>query len=85
MADNEELQDRIRKVLNDDPTISDPTRISIVVQKEGPLFRKKEVVKISGKVAHEAEKKKVEAIVSQHAGDRPVENTLTVSDKAATH
>jgi hypothetical protein len=63
--------------VREDPTISDPTRVIVSVAKEGPIFRKKEVVTLEGRVQAAIEVQKAEAAVHRKFPNIEIKNKLT--------
>lgn len=76
MADDKDLLKIAQTAIQEDPTISNPVNIITTIHKEGPIFRKKTVIKLEGTVssAHEAEK--VEKTVKLKLPDVEVRNNL---------
>ena len=66
----------IQKVINEDPTLTDATKISVEVASAGPFWNRQTVVRIVGKTANERERSKVEAVVRNHAPEAQIENAL---------
>lgn len=66
----------VQSAIQQDPTISDPTRIVVSVDKVGPIFRKREVITLEGTVRHPHEVDKVEEVVSRKLPNVPVSNVL---------
>ncbi|MFP4114630.1 MAG: hypothetical protein ACOC2Y_05670 [Spirochaetota bacterium] len=77
MSDNEMIQKEAQTAVREDPTISDPTRIIVSVSKEGPLFRKKHVVTLEGRVRTAIEVKKAEEAVQRKLPDISIRNELS--------
>ncbi|MFW5777021.1 MAG: hypothetical protein ACOC2N_00690 [Spirochaetota bacterium] len=77
MADNQTIREQAQTAVRDDPTISDPTRILVSVTKEGPLFRKKHVVTLEGRVQSPIEVKKAEEAVQRRLPNVPIKNELS--------
>ncbi len=79
MQDPEEVRNKVEKLLNDDPTLTDPTKIITRVEKVGPIFKKRIELKLEGKVANEQEKHKVNQILNSHFRDSlTIDNQITV-------
>lgn len=69
---------QVRRKLEDNPTLSDPTKIVLNHHREGPLFRKRDVLAIAGKCADDNEAQKIEGIVKdQLDGVAEVRNELS--------
>jgi len=71
------LQEKILKVLSADPTLTDPSRVSVSVEKKG-LFGKEKVY-LSGTVKSETERKKIHTLAQNSAAGREIVDTLHVS------
>lgn len=69
MSDTNAIRAQVEKLIGDDPTLSDPTRIIAQVSRVGPLFKKRLLVTLDGKVHTEFERRKVEQIIRDHFGD----------------
>lgn len=76
MRDPEEVRDTAQTAVREDPTITDPTKILVSVEKKGPLFRKKQVVILEGTVKSEIETKKAAEDVQRKLPDIEIENRL---------
>lgn len=76
MRDPEEVRDTAQTAVREDPTITDPTKILVSVEKKGPLFRKKQVVILEGTVKSEIETKKAVEVVQRKLPDIEIENRL---------
>jgi hypothetical protein len=75
--DTDFIMEQAYNAIREDPTISDPTRVLVSVSKEGPLFRKKEVVTLEGRVQAPIEVVKAEAAVRRKFPDIEIKNVLT--------
>jgi len=67
------------KVVGNDPTIRDPSRILFSVEKKGPMFKKRECLIVDGSVANSTEFQKVEQILEQKNMEYEVMNKLKIS------
>lgn len=76
MADFDKLLSAVRTAIQEDPTITDPTRITVSAQKDGPIFRKEAVIRLEGSVRFASEVDKVAGIVSRKAPTARIENNL---------
>lgn len=79
--DEQELIQRIRKQLEQEPAVEDPMQIDLVVERRGALFNRRSVVNVSGRITDETQGRKIEdAIQSAVSGldDVEVENNLVV-------
>ena len=75
----EEIEAKIRQLLDNDPTLSDSQKIVPRTEKVGPLFRKRIVVTIEGKVPSESEKYAVDQILNHQFMDSlNIKNQLEV-------
>lgn len=72
MQSAEELRSQVERLIGDDPTFTDATKIVASVDKVGPLFKKRLRVKVEGKVANEHEKQKIEQILNARYHDSVV-------------
>ena len=77
MADDDTIREQVQTAIRNDPTISDPTRVVVSVTKEGPLFRKKQVVTLEGRVKSPIEVKKAEEAVQRKLAATPIKNNLS--------
>lgn len=75
----EQLVDTITKAIQEDPTITDSTHIVVSARREGPLFKKKDILVLEGTVAHDWEIKKVSQIIERKIPGTPVENHLVAN------
>jgi hypothetical protein len=78
MQEAERIQTEIQKVIADDPTIQDSSRIIVMVEKRSFWKGGKETVVLTGSVRSESDKVKVERIAQQHAAGRQVQDSLVV-------
>ena len=76
MADLDKLLTAVRTAIQEDPTISDPTKIMVSAQRNGPIFRKQDVILLEGSVRYASEVDKVADIVSRKAPSARIENSL---------
>ncbi len=74
---NEKVME-IRKRLDNDPLISDPSRVYLSAEKKGTLLKKYTCVFLEGNVANEMEQKEVEKVVRESAADCEVVENLKV-------
>ena len=77
MADFDDLINTVRVAIQEDPTITDPTKIMVSARKEGPIFRKQTVVQLDGAVKNPAEINKIGDIAARKAPNARIENNLT--------
>jgi len=76
MADDQDLLKIAQTAIQEDPTISNPVNIITTVQREGPIFRKKTVIKLDGTVSSAHEVDKVEQTVKRKLPNVGVQNNL---------
>lgn len=77
MPDDQTIREVAQTAIREDPTISDPTRIVVSVSKEGPLFRKRQVVTLEGSVRAPIEVKKAEETVQRKLPSVEIRNELS--------
>ncbi|MFO7780852.1 MAG: hypothetical protein R6W94_04435 [Spirochaetia bacterium] len=76
----QEVIDQVLRYVSQDPTISDPSKISVRADKRGGMFNKRTVVVLEGKAQNELEIKAIGDMVAAKVGDEvDVENRLGVS------
>lgn len=85
MQSADEVRSQVEKLIGEDPTLTDPTKIFARVDKVGPVFRKRLRVTVEGKVASEREKQKIEQILNAHYHDSLVINNQVVVQAHQTH
>ncbi|MFP3959004.1 MAG: hypothetical protein ACLFUM_05835 [Spirochaetaceae bacterium] len=74
----QELMDEVRRYLNQDPTLSDPSKIVISAQRSGGLFAKRTKITLEGRAQNEAEARAIGEMVGAKLGDGvDVENKIT--------
>jgi osmotically-inducible protein OsmY len=78
MQEAERIQTEIQKVLGDDPTIQDASRIIVMVEKKSFWKGGKEIVILKGSVRSESDKAKAERIAQLHAAGREVQDAINV-------
>lgn len=76
MADEQDLLKIAQTAIQEDPTISNPVNIITTVSKQGPIFRKKIVIKLDGTVSSAHEVDKVEKTVKHKLPAIEVQNNL---------
>ena len=74
--DFDELLNAVRTAIEEDPTITDSTKIAISVERDGRFFRKETVIQLEGTVRMASEVSKVAEIVGRKAPDARIENDL---------
>ncbi len=74
--DLDEMANAVRTAIQEDPTISDPTRILVSARKEGPLFRKETVIQLEGTVRNDVEARKAGELARRRAPNARIENNL---------
>lgn len=78
MQEADRIQTEIQKVISEDPTIQDASRIIVMVEKRSIWKGGKEIVVLKGSVRSEIDKAKAERIAQQHAAGREVQDSITV-------
>lgn len=79
MQSPDEVKSQVEKLIGDDPTITDPTKIIARVEKAGPLFKKRMTITLEGKAANQHEKEKIEQTLNSHFRDSvAIENKIAV-------
>jgi hypothetical protein len=68
----------IKRMINDDPTISGASYVLVYARKKGFGPWKKEEIYLNGHINSEMDKKKAEEIAHHSAGGRPVINEIEV-------
>lgn len=76
MPDDQDLLKIAQTAIQEDPTISNPVNIITTVHKEGPIFRKKTVIKLDGTVSSAHEVDKVEKTVKRKLPEIEIQNNL---------
>jgi hypothetical protein len=76
--DAEKVLGEIRRVIDADPTIREPTHIVVSVEKKGILGLGREIVVLKGRVHEEADRAKVARIATLHGGGREVVDSIQV-------
>lgn len=75
----ETITSDIYKNIQSEPSIKDPTHISVSYRKDGFWFFGKKKILIKGRVETNREKEKIESIASAYAGGVPIIDELRVS------
>lgn len=78
MQEADRIQTEIQKVIADDPTIQDSSRIIVMVEKKSFWKGGKEIVVLKGSVRSEIDKAKAERIAQLHAAGREVQDSIIV-------
>ena len=79
--DRQAVSTQIRKRLEQEPAVADPTKITVDIEKKGTFLNRKYVVVLSGPVGSEAEGRRITKTVQDSFGERgevEVENNLVV-------
>lgn len=81
MATTEEIQEKVRALIDEEPSFTDPSRIETKVVRTGSLFSKKRTwVHLEGTVPNQKEKMKAQELVDGYFRDRvAVKNLLEVA------
>ena len=76
----QQIIEEVQRYVSQDPTISDPSKISVTAYKRGGLLSKRTVVALEGRAQNELEIKAIGDMVASKVGDEvDVENRLSVS------
>jgi len=78
MQEAERIQTEIQKVIGQDPTIQDSSRIIVMVERKSFWKGGKEIVVLKGSVRSESDRTKAERIAQQHAAGREVQDSIVV-------
>ena len=70
------VRSQVEKLIGDDPTLIDATKIITRVDRVGPVFKKQLQLTLEGKVANARERDKINQILKSHFRD-----SLTIDDK----
>lgn len=76
-----DLIGRVRKKLEQEPTINDPMNIDLLLEYRGGLLKKRPVLLVSGRIRNEAEGSKIEDSIRSALNDPEevtIENNLVV-------
>lgn len=65
--------DNVHRQLQQEPALSDPTKISVELEKRGSIFNRRRVLNVQGKISTEAERKRVVEAVEKGLGTEDVE------------
>jgi hypothetical protein len=74
--DFDEILNAVRTAIDEDPTITDTSKIAVSAEQEGRLFRKEMVIQLEGTVRMASEVAKVAEIVRRKAPRARIENDL---------
>ncbi|MFP4643951.1 MAG: hypothetical protein ACLFM0_06320 [Spirochaetales bacterium] len=75
----DEVRTQAQKLVSEEPTITNPSRIIATVERIGPILKKRMTVTLEGKVQNEAEKRKAEQVLDSHFRDAiTINNNLEV-------
>lgn len=77
----EQMQEAIQKVITDDPTLRDASKISVEMLQRGPFWKRQAVVRVTGKVVDDRESEKVVEHVHNHAPEARIENLLHAAER----
>jgi hypothetical protein len=78
---NDEMVAQIQRRINQEPSISDPSRISVRSEKVGGIFRKRRIIILEGSINSENEGDRAEEVTRAILGNSEaveVENRLVV-------
>ncbi len=79
--DKQAIVTQIRKRLEQEPAVADPSKINVDLDKRGSIFNRRYAVVLSGRVGSEAEGRRITGAVEESVGryeDIEVENHLVV-------
>ncbi|MFP4153609.1 MAG: hypothetical protein ACLFR8_01960 [Alkalispirochaeta sp.] len=78
--EQERVIENVRRRLNEEASLVDPTKIVTTMEKRGGLFNRHHVVQVSGKISNEAERKRIlDAVGSGVAGhDVEIDDQLVI-------
>ncbi len=79
MISADDAVEEIKKMINEDPTITGAKYVLVYVQKKGFARWKKEEIHLNGHVGSEMERKKIVELANHSAAGRPVISELEVS------
>lgn len=71
--DEKAILENVHQQLQQEPSLSDPTRISIELEKRGSIFKRRQVLNVQGKISNEAERKRIVEAVEKGVGNDDVE------------
>ena len=78
MSEAERVQTVIQRVIGDDPTIHDGSRIIVEVEKKSFWKGGREVVILKGRVHDETDRTKAHHVAELHAAGREIQDSITV-------
>jgi hypothetical protein len=76
-----DLVERVRKRLNQEPTIADPSKISVNIEQRGSIFNRKSVLLLEGTIQSKEEGQKAQEVTDAVLGGGDaivIENHLVV-------
>ncbi len=79
--DEQSVMTDVRKRLDQEPAVADPSKITVDLEKRGSIFNRRYAVIVSGRVASEAEGNRIASAVQEAVGRHgslDVENRLVV-------
>lgn len=82
MLTSDQVVSEIARIIADDPTIRNADRITVSVARTGPLFRKKEEIRLGGTAQSEIDKKKAAEAAQRYSAGRAVINEIRVPGNA---
>ena len=77
MLSADQTATEIKRIINDDPTISEGRRIIVTASRKG-FIKKKESIHLDGSVHTDTDRKKAEDIARQYSGNRELVNEIQV-------
>lgn len=72
-VEEEAILDNVHRQLQQEPALSDPTKISVELEKRGSILNRRRVLNVQGKISTEAERKRVVEAVEKGLGTVDVE------------
>ncbi|MFP4302191.1 MAG: hypothetical protein ACLFPW_01300 [Spirochaetaceae bacterium] len=71
--DEKAVLDNVHRQLQQEPSLTDPTKISIEVEKRGSFLKRRPVLNVQGKIGNEAERKRIIEAVEKGLGTEDIE------------
>ncbi|MFW5811623.1 MAG: hypothetical protein ACOC47_08570 [Alkalispirochaetaceae bacterium] len=72
-VEEQAILDSVHRQLQQEPALSDPTKISLELEKRGSLFNRRRVLNLQGKISTEAERRRIVEAVEKGLGGEDVE------------
>ncbi|MAG13696.1 MAG: hypothetical protein CMN78_03765 [Spirochaetales bacterium] len=77
MLSADQAANEIKRIINDDPTISEARHITVTAFRKG-FIKKKESIHLDGSVHNNIDRKKAEDIARQYSGRRELVNGIHI-------